>query len=296
MSTARIVNALSIDLEEYYHALIFQEATRGRLTGSLESRVEVGTDRVLTLLAGHGIKATFFIVGEIAEAHPRMIRRLAQEKHEIACHGYHHTLVSGQSPAAFRAGIRRAKAVLEDIAGEPVAGYRAPNFSIGPHQSWAYAALAEEGFLYDSSTYPIVHDRYGDRHAPRFVYDVWRSGHTRLIEFPIGTARVFGVNLPIGGGGYFRLLPGRLIEAGIRRVNSVEQQPVMFYFHTWELDPEQPRPRMAWRHRFRHYVGQERLAPKLAHLLQTTSFGTARDVLGLEPRSLNLSLAQSGDS
>ncbi|MGH7340701.1 MAG: polysaccharide deacetylase family protein, partial [Candidatus Rokuibacteriota bacterium] len=202
------MNALSVDLEEYYHALVFQEATGGRLAGRLASRVELGTERVLALLAAHGIKATFFIVGEIAEAHPRMVRTLAQDKHEIACHGYHHTLVSGQSAAEFRAGIRRAKAALEDIAGEPVVGYRAPNFSIGPHQSWAYATLAEEGFLYDSSTYPIVHDRYGDRHAPRFAYDIWRSGPARLVEFPIGTVRLFGVNLPIGGGGYFRLLPG----------------------------------------------------------------------------------------
>jgi hypothetical protein len=274
MPNPLVTNALSVDLEEYYHALVFQEATRGRLAGRLESRVEIGTDRVLALLAARGIKATFFIVGEIAEAHPGMIRKIAQDKHEIACHGYHHTLVSGQSAAEFRAGIRRAKAVLEDIAGEPVVGYRAPNFSIGPHQPWAYPTLAEEGFLYDSSTYPIVHDRYGDRHAPRFAYDIWRNGHARLIEFPIGTVRLFGIG----------------------RVNAVEDKPVMFYFHTWELDPEQPRPPMAWHHRFRHYVGQERLAAKLARLLERTSFGTARDVLGLSPRPLNLSLARTGDS
>jgi polysaccharide deacetylase family protein (PEP-CTERM system associated) len=296
MASDRIVNALSVDLEEYYHALVFQEATRGRLGGPLESRVEIGAERVLTLLGDHGVKATFFIVGEIAEAHPRMVRTIAQEKHEIACHGYHHTLVSGQSPAEFRAGIRRVKTVLEDITGEVVIGYRAPNFSIGPDQSWAYATLAEEGFLYDSSTYPILHDSYGDRHAPRFAYDVWRNGSARLIEFPISTVRLFGVNLPIGGGGYFRLLPGGLVGAGIRRVNAVEGKPAMFYFHNWELDPEQPRPPMAWRHRFRHYVGQERLAAKLARLLERTSFGTARDVLGLPPRSLNLSLARSSGS
>jgi polysaccharide deacetylase family protein (PEP-CTERM system associated) len=296
MASDRIVNALSVDLEEYYHALVFQEATRGRLSGPLESRVEIGAERVLTLLADRGVKATFFIVGEIAEAHPRMVRAIAQEKHEIACHGYHHTLVSGQSPAEFRSGIRRAKGVLEDITGELVMGYRAPNFSIGPNQPWAYATLAEEGFRYDSSTYPIVHDRYGDRHAPRFAYEVWRSGSAQLIEFPISTVRLFGVNLPIGGGGYFRLLPGGLVGAGIRRVNAVEGKPAMFYFHNWELDPEQPRPPMAWRHRFRHYVGQERLAAKLARLLERTSFGTARDVLGLQPRSLNLSLARSSGS
>jgi polysaccharide deacetylase family protein (PEP-CTERM system associated) len=295
MTNSSVLNALSVDLEEYYHALVFQEATRGRTTGTTESRVEVGTDRVLTLLAAHGVKATFFIVGEIAAAHPRMVQAIAQEKHEIACHGYHHTLVSGQSVEEFRAGIRRARATLADIGGEPILGYRAPNFSISPRQTWAYEVLAEEGFCYDSSVYPIVHDRYGDRHAPRFAYDVWRNGHARLIEFPIGTVRVCGINLPIGGGGYFRLLPGRLVESGIRRVNTVERKPIMFYFHTWELDPEQPRPSMAWRHRFRHYVGQERLAAKLGHLLQRTAFGTARAVLGLVPR-LNVNPAPSSRS
>ena len=286
MSSAPIVNALSVDLEEYYHALVFQEATRGRVGGSLESRVEASTERVLALLAAQDVKATFFIVGEVAAAHPSTVRAIAREQHEIACHGYHHTLVSEQSHAEFRAGIRRAKAVLEDIAGEPVLGYRAPNFSIGPRQTWAYATLAEEGFRYDSSVYPILHDRYGDRRAPRFTYEVWRNGDLRLVEFPIGTARVCGINLPIGGGGYFRLLPGDLIESGIRRVNTAEGSPIMFYFHNWELDPDQPRPPMAWRHRFRHYVGQERLATKLARLLRRVPFGTARSVLGLvaEPR------------
>lgn len=276
-----VVNALSIDLEEYYHALVFQAATRGRTNRLFESRAEASTDRVLELLAAQGVKATFFIVGEVAAAHPSMVRSIARQKHEIACHGYHHTLVSQQSPAEFRAGIGRAKAVLEDIAGERVLGYRAPNFSIGTTQRWAYAILAEEGFRYDSSVYPILHDSYGDRKAPRFAHEVWRNGDSQLIEFPIGTARLCGVNLPIGGGGYFRLLPGKLIESGIRRVNLSEGNPVMFYFHNWELDPEQPRPPMAWHHRFRHYVGQERLAAKLARLLRRIPFGTARSVLGL---------------
>jgi len=277
----RVVNALSVDLEEYYHALVFQEATKGQRTTNLESRVETSTEQVLTLLDTHDVKATFFIVGEVAAAHRSMVRAIAQAKHEIACHGYHHTLVSGQSREEFRAGIRRAKAVLCDITGEPVIGYRAPNFSIGPRQAWAYEILAEEGFRYDSSSYPILHDRYGDRSAPRFVHDVWRDGAKRLVEFPVGTARITGVNLPIGGGGYFRLLPGELIASGIRRVNTVEGKPVMFYFHNWELDPAQPRPPMAWRHRFRHYVGQDRLATKLGRLLRRVAFGPARDVLGM---------------
>jgi polysaccharide deacetylase family protein (PEP-CTERM system associated) len=273
-----VVNALSIDVEEYYHATVFQEAVSG-VTAGLESRVEASTERVLALLARQRVKATFFILGEVGSAHPVIVRKIAQGGHEVACHGYHHDLVFGQSTQTFRAGIRRAKAVLEDIGGQPVLGYRAPSFSIGAAERWAYAVLAEEGFRYDSSVYPILHDRYGDRAAPRFPYEILRSGRERLIEFPIATVRLLGVNLPVGGGGYFRLLPGRLFEAGIRRVNTVERKPVVFYFHPWELDAGQPRPSMAWHRRFRHYVGQRGHEAKLDHLLTTIPFGRVRDIL-----------------
>jgi len=279
MTTARpVVNALTIDVEEYYHATIFQEAVGGRIAG-LESRVESSTERVLALLEAAGTKATFFTLGEVAAHHPAIVRKIAGAGHEVACHDYHHTLVFGRTPEVFRTEIRRAKAVLEDVSGHAVLGYRAPSFSIGPNERWAYAALAEEGFHYDSSVYPILHDRYGDREAPRFPHEIWRSGTQRLLEFPIGTVRLAGINLPVGGGGYFRLLPGGLIEAGIRRVNRREGQPVMFYFHPWELDPGQPRPAMAWHRRFRHYVGQDRHEAKLARLLRSVPFGTVRDAL-----------------
>jgi polysaccharide deacetylase family protein (PEP-CTERM system associated) len=283
MTNARrplVVNALSIDVEEYYHATVFQEATKGVSSG-LESRVAASTERVLGLLASTGVKATFFVLGEVAAAHPGLVRTIARCGHEVACHDYHHTLVYGRAPEAFRAAIRRAKAVLEDIGGQAVLGYRAPSFSIGPAERWAYAILVEEGFRYDSSVYPILHDRYGDRGAPRFPYEIWREGHDRLLEFPIGTVRLLGVNLPIGGGGYFRLLPAGLVEAGIRRVNSRERKPVMFYFHPWELDHDQPRPAMAWHRRFRLYVGQRRHQAKLEELLRGTAFGTAREVLAI---------------
>jgi polysaccharide deacetylase family protein (PEP-CTERM system associated) len=275
-----IVNALSIDVEEYYHATVFQEATKG-VSPSLESRVVASTERVLALLGSAGVTATFFVLGEVAAAHPALVRTIARYGHEVACHDYHHTLVYGRAPEAFRATIRRAKAVLEDIGGQAVLGYRAPSFSIGPAERWAYAILAEEGFRYDSSVYPIFHDRYGDREAPRFPYEIWRDGHDRLLEFPIGTLCLLGINLPIGGGGYFRLLPGGLVEAGIRRVNTREHKPVMFYFHPWELDHDQPRPAMAWHRRFRHYVGQRRHQAKLAELLRGTAFGPAREVLAI---------------
>jgi polysaccharide deacetylase family protein (PEP-CTERM system associated) len=278
--TGDIVNALSVDLEEYFHARVFQEGTNGARTG-LESRVEASTERVLTLLASSRARATFFVLGQVAATHPTLVRKIAGEKHEIACHGDAHELVSRQTPPAFRADVRRAKALLEDITGESVVGYRAPNFSIARAQAWAYEILMTEGFRYDSSTYPIRHDSYGDPDAPRFQHDVLRKGGARLIELPIGTTRLLGLNLPIGGGGYFRLLPMALTRAGIRRVNARERQPVLFYFHPWELDPLQPRPAMPWRNRVRHYIGMAREEQKLARLFRDIKFTTIRDVLAI---------------
>jgi polysaccharide deacetylase family protein (PEP-CTERM system associated) len=274
-----IINALSADVEEYYHGVEFEAAMPAGERLSLPSRLEMNMDRVLDLLARFGVRATFFTVGAVAEAHPTLMRRITQAGHEVGCHGYSHELVSRQSPEEFRRDVRRAKAILEDLTGEPVIGYRAPNFSIGREQSWAFDVLLEEGFRYDSSTYPILHDRYGDSCAPRFTYEIRRNGHEGLIEFPIGTARLLGVNLPIGGGGYFRLFPGTWVRRGIQRVNSLEGQPVMFYFHPWELDPEQPRPPMPLYHRFRHYVNLSRMESKLGRLLTEVRFASAREVL-----------------
>lgn len=276
-----ILNALSVDVEEYYHAMVFREGTRGIAAHSFVSRVEESMERVLALLGRHKARATFFILGEVAAAHPAMVRKIAEEGHEVACHGDRHELVWQQTPEEFRADIRRAKVVLEDLTGRAVVGYRAPNFSIGRAQVWAYDILLDEGFRYDSSSYPIFHDRYGEPGAPRFPYEIRRNGHGGLIEFPIGTARFWGMNLPFGGGGYFRLLPLAMIRSGIRRVNAHEGQPIMFYFHPWELDPDQPRPSMSWHYRFRHYVGMRREEAKLSSLLQHFRFGTARDILGI---------------
>jgi polysaccharide deacetylase family protein (PEP-CTERM system associated) len=279
-----IMNALTVDVEEYYHAAIFRNGIR-RLPGqTFESRVEGSMDRLLSLLKRHHSKGTFFVLGEVAAAHPSLVRRIAEEHHEVACHGDRHEDVNRQNPREFRLDIRRAKAQIESIIGEPVIGYRAPNFSIGPAQSWAFEILAEEGFQYDSSLHPIHHDRYGQPNAPRFPYQVWGNEVSSLTEFPIGTARMMGMNLPIGGGGFFRLLPFPLIRLGIRRVNLREEQPVKFYLHPWELDPGQPRPPMAWRHRFRHYVGVEKEAGKLARLMALFRFGTVRDILQSRPQ------------
>jgi polysaccharide deacetylase family protein (PEP-CTERM system associated) len=274
-----LINALSVDVEEYFHAAIFRIGAR--TCGRFESRLEWSVDRLLTLLRNGGAKATFFTLGEIAVTHPGVVRAIAGEGHEIACHSDRHEDVYRQTPRQFRLDIRRAKARLEDLVGAAIAGFRAPNFSIRRAQAWAYQVLAEEGFLYDSSLHPILHDRYGRPDAPRFPYEIWRNGSASLMEFPIGTARVFGVNLPIGGGGFFRLSPFELVRRGIERVNARERQPVMFYLHPWELDPDQPRPPMAWHHRFRHYVGLRKEAAKLSSLLSQFRFTTALEVLQL---------------
>ena len=274
-----ITNALTVDVEEYYHAAIFRRGTKALGPARFESRVEANLQQLLALLRRHYTKATFFVLGEIAAGHPAMVKRIAAEGHEIACHGDRHEDVYRQSAREFRADIRAAKQRIEDATGEAVVGYRAPNFSIGRAQSWAYRILLEEGFLYDSSTFPILHDRYGQTSAPRFPYEIWREGNESLLEFPIGTTRLLGTNLPIGGGGYFRLSPFTVTRLGIRRVNASEQRPVMFYLHPWELDPGQPRPPMAWHQRFRHYVGVDKQAAKLDRLLDCFRFGTARQVL-----------------
>ncbi|HEY1304476.1 MAG TPA: XrtA system polysaccharide deacetylase [Vicinamibacterales bacterium] len=274
-----IANALSVDVEEYYHAAIFRRGTKSIPLSSFESRVEQNVDRLLGLLKDHHAKATFFVLGEIAERHPAAVRRIAEEGHEIGCHSDQHLDVYRQTPEEFRADVRQAKKRIEDVIGEPVVGYRAPNFSIRRAQTWAFQTLLEEGFQYDSSVYPIAHDRYGERNAPRFPYEIWRNGSAYLIEFPIGTARVLGWNLPIGGGGYFRLAPYVLTRVGFNRVNTSERRPVMFYLHPWELDAEQPHPPMPWRDSFRHYVGVRKQVAKLSNLLARFHFSSARHVL-----------------
>jgi polysaccharide deacetylase family protein (PEP-CTERM system associated) len=278
-----IMNALTVDVEEYYHAAIFRRGTGGLAGRTFESRVVGSMEQLLALLKRHQSKGTFFVLGEVARAHPSLVRRIADEQHEVACHGDRHEDVHRQGPREFRADVGRAKAEIERIIGQEVIGYRAPNFSIGPAQAWAYEVLAEEGYQYDSSLHPIHHDRYGQPNGQRFPHQIWEHGASRLTEFPIGTARVLGVNMPIGGGGFFRLLPFSLIRLGMRRVNLREEQPVMFYLHPWELDTGQPRPPMSWRHRFRHYVGVDREADKLGRLMALFRFGTVRDILQIHP-------------
>jgi polysaccharide deacetylase family protein (PEP-CTERM system associated) len=260
-----ITNALTIDVEDYFQVSAFAPHIRRGDWDSMECRVERNIERVLALLADANARATFFTLGWIAERYPALVRRIADGGHELASHGFAHQRASEQPRAEFLADIRLAKAILEDIAGHEVRGYRAPSFSIGASNPWAFDAIAEAGYRYSSSLYPIRHDHYGVPDAPRFAHEV-RPG---LLEVPIATVRMLQTNWPAGGGGYFRLLPYALSRWSIRRINARDRRPAMFYFHPWELDPGQPRvPGPGAKTQFRHYVNLRRMAPRLTRLFR----------------------------
>jgi polysaccharide deacetylase family protein (PEP-CTERM system associated) len=259
-------NVLTVDVEEYYNSVEFSEAL-GDDVRTLPSRVVEQTERLLDLLDAHGARGTFFTLGTVAARHPRLVRQIVVRGHELASHGWDHSLAYVQGPARFRLDVRRARHALEQASGRAVRGYRAPNYSIRPDTPWAFSILADEGYAYDSSINPIAHDRYGFPSAPRFRYALAEG----ISEVPVGTARFAGVNLPVGGG-FFRLFPLGLIRAAIERVNRLDAEPVVFFMHPWELDPEQPRPPMSARARFRHYVGLTHAYEKLETLLRAFSF------------------------
>jgi polysaccharide deacetylase family protein (PEP-CTERM system associated) len=266
-----ITNVLTVDVEEYYHGVEFAQALNGDGLRRLPSRVVDETERLLDVLDEHEARGTFFTLGIVARRHPRLVRAIVGRGHELASHGWDHTPIHSLGAARFRADIRSAKLALEQASGQAVAGYRAPNYSIRPDTSWAFAILADEGYAYDSSVYPIAHDRYGFPSAPRFPHPIPTADGEELWEVPVGTARLAGTNLPIGGG-YFRLVPEALLSAAIASVNRRERQPVVFYIHPWEFDPSQPRPAMSWSHRFRHYVGIAGAERKLRGLLRQFRF------------------------
>jgi polysaccharide deacetylase family protein (PEP-CTERM system associated) len=227
--------------------------------------VEANIDRILGVFAAGGVKATFFTLGWIAERYPEMVKRIVAEGHELASHGYGHLRASDQTRAEFDQDIRSSKALLEDLGGQAVVGYRAPSFSIGEGNLWALEALSEAGYRYSSSIYPIAHDHYGMPNAPRFAF--YPNGPDGLLEVPITTAMMMGKKLPAGGGGYFRLLPYALSKWMMEKVNRDDREPTLFYFHPWELDPGQPRPEgLDAKSRFRHYVNIDRMERRLAAL------------------------------
>jgi polysaccharide deacetylase family protein (PEP-CTERM system associated) len=273
----RVVNALTVDVEEYYHGYDFEAALGAEGLRRLPSRVVMQTERLLDRLDAHRARGTFFTLGVVAQRHPRLVRAIVERGHEIACHGWDHTPVFRLGPAGFRADVRRAKQAVEQAAGRLVRGYRAPNYSIRRDTPWAFTVLVEEGFVYDSSMYPVVHDRYGYPDAPRFPHVAQSVDGLDFWEVPVGTARFAGVNLPLGGG-YFRLFPAALVTGAVAAVNRREGRPVVFYVHPWELDPEQPRPRMSFTRRFRHYTGLAGAEAKLATLLGAFAFASIEAV------------------
>jgi polysaccharide deacetylase family protein (PEP-CTERM system associated) len=260
-------NAMSVDVEDWFQVQAYAGAiSRDRWEG-LDRRVEANTERVLAIFERAGVRATFFTLGWVAERHPSLIRRIVAAGHELASHGHGHELVHQIGLDRFRADIRRAKRLLEDVGGVTVAGYRAPTFSIGPKLTpWAHDVLAEEGHAYSSSLFPIRHDLYGDAQAPR---DPWLPSVMGVPELPMTTVRALGRNLPCSGGGWFRLVPYPVFRTGLRRVNAVERRPGIFYFHPWEVDPGQPHVPEAGRGaRFRHRVGLDSMAHRLEKLLR----------------------------
>jgi len=264
-ATTTFVNALTIDVEDYFQVSAFAPHIDRGNWPAMECRIEQNVDRILAMLADANARATFFTLGWVAERYPALIQRIADCGHELASHGYSHQRATDQTPQEFRSDITLAKAIIEDIAGVEVRGYRAPSFSIGDANTWAFDAIAASGYRYSSSIYPIRHDHYGVPDAPRYAHEV-RPG---LLEIPVATVRLFSVNWPAGGGGYFRLLPYMLSRWSIRRINAHDRQPAMFYFHPWELDAEQPRvagPGLTTR--VRHYMNLRRMAPRLSKLMR----------------------------
>lgn len=262
---------MTIDVEDYFQVSAFAPHIPRNQWDSLPCRVERNVMRIIEMLDAHESKATFFTLGWIAERYPHLVREIVAGGHELASHGYGHLRASDQSESEFRTDVTHAKKLLEDISGTPVNGYRAPSFSIGHKNMWALDVLNEAGYLYSSSIYPVKHDHYGMPEAPRFKFQPRQHA---LLELPPTTMQMLGRNFPASGGGYFRLLPYSLSAWMMRRVNQRDGEPGIFYFHPWEIDPEQPRQRgVGMKTRFRHYVNLSRMQGRLERLLQDFEWG-----------------------
>jgi polysaccharide deacetylase family protein (PEP-CTERM system associated) len=276
-----LVNAMSVDVEDYFQVQALAGSYSKSDWSDQELRVERNTERILDLFAAQNVKATFFTLGWIAERIPQTIKRIVQDGHELASHGYEHRQIFEQTPDIFRQDIRKTKAILEDIAGAPVKGYRAATFSITQDSLWAYEILADEGYLYSSSVYPVRHDLYGMPEVPRFAFRP--HGNSRIVEYPMSTLHLAGRNYPGGGGGYFRIFPYAYSRFAINRTNTIEAQPYMFYFHPWEIDPEQPRPdNVGLKSRLRHYTNLSKMESKLERLLREFKWGRVDETFVVE--------------
>ncbi len=273
-----VVNAMTVDVEDYFHVSAFEHVVRPADWGGFESRVAANTERLLRIFEARRVTATFFMLGCVAEEFPSVVDDVASQGHEIASHGYAHQLVYRQTPDEFRDDVRRAKDILETLVGQPVDGYRAPSYSITAQTPWALDVLVEEGHRYDASVFPIRHDRYGIPDAPRHPHILTRPCGS-LLEVPGTTVQLGRMNLPVAGGGYFRLMPYWWTRWGIGRVNRLERAPAVFYLHPWEIDPDQPRLRAGLLSRFRHYRNLHATEARLNQLLVDFQFDSVRAVL-----------------
>jgi polysaccharide deacetylase family protein (PEP-CTERM system associated) len=293
--SSTICNAMTVDVEDYFHVAAFAPHIARSTWDRFALRVERNTARLLDLFAEQDVRATFFVLGWVAERCPGLVREIARRGHEIGCHGYSHELVYRQSSAVFSEETKRAKACLEDQAQSPVLGYRAASYSIVQQSLWAIEILVQLGFAYDSSIVPVRHDRYGIPGSPRWPYRLHTPGsHGAILEFPPATTTVLGGCVPVGGGGYFRIFPYWFTHLALSRINQRDRQPFIFYLHPWEIDPEQPRVSASVVSSFRHYFNLTRCEERLRRLLATFKFAPAREVLGLpcsEPASTGATLA-----
>jgi polysaccharide deacetylase family protein (PEP-CTERM system associated) len=269
MPATTITNAMTIDVEDYFQVSAFAPHIPRAEWNTRECRVERNVDRILALLDRHSTKATFFTLGWIAERYPHLVRSIGDAGHELASHGYGHERATDQTEAAFFADVQLAKILLEDISGREIKGYRAPSFSIGAGNQWAFDCLERAGYAYSSSIYPIKHDHYGMPDAPRFAHRI-----RGMLEVPATTLRMFNRNWPAIGGGYFRFMPYALSRWMLQRVNQQDQRPATFYFHPWEVDPGQPRVAgVSAKSRFRHYLNLDRMEARLERLLADFQWG-----------------------
>ena len=274
----RIKNALTVDVEDYFQVSAFAKSIKQDDWDSHNLRVEKNTQQLLDLFDQAQVKATFFVLGWIADRVPQLVKEIADRGHEVASHGYSHQLIYNQTPDVFREETIRSKKLLEDLSQQPVRGYRAASYSITKRSLWALDILAEAGFIYDSSIFPVRHDRYGIPDAEEKPHRLITPNQHSLVEFPLSTAKIFNYKLPVAGGGYFRLYPYFLTKAGLSQINR-RQLPFVFYLHPWEIDPQQPRIDASWFSRFRHYNNLERCEQRLKYLLEDFDFTSCWNVL-----------------
>lgn len=271
-----MVNAMTVDVEDYYQVSAFDPYIAKDDWASYPSRVQANVDRILELFASRSVTGTFFILGHVAQEHPDMVRRIASMGHEIASHGWKHYRVTSQTQKQFSEDVRKTKAVLEDISSQEVKGYRAASYSVSENTLWAHEELALTGHCYSSSIVPVKHDHYGIPNAPRFPFHVNPSG---LLEIPVSTVQLNEKNYPCGGGGWFRLYPYSLSKMALDSIIEKENRSCVFYFHPWEIDPKQPRTKgLDLKTRFRHYVNLHRMERKLESLLDDFRWGRMDDI------------------